>query len=632
MISILFFFILAAIIGTLLVYMLKLNLFIEEKITWGIMIGTILLIAACFVFSYFLGFNAIVILGSFAVVSLIIGKFFLKDRESISKNVSEDKTLFLSRIKKGELNIFLLVFFSALLLFGTLWPKVLYQENQDIYTVGTSGVWGDWAAHSAYVSHFAYSDTISLEHPLYAGIKFSYTFIPDFLSAIFIKLGSNFIPSMIVPGFVFSMAPVVLLYYFSFRLAKKESIAALTVLLFIFDGGLGFLYFFKDIASVPYAGLVDFFKNSPLEYAHLADENIHWTALINNLVLPQRAFTMGMPLGILVLTAILIGLREIKNNKMFLYAGIIAAFLPAIHIHSLVAVSFLGFFLIVLFSEKNLKLIAKRLLFFIGPIVILGFWQILFLFPGNGYSYIVQLGWMAKDENWIYFWIKNLGFNFIFIAPAFFVISKKMKIFYAPFFMLFIITNIFLFQPHDYDNIKIMEYWFLATSIILSIFLVKIWHESILSKLFVCAVLPLMVLAPVLDLAHLYLRPGYLFLTKDEIKVAEIIKEKTPQGSVFLTSDKHNHLVPVLTGRQILMGYRGWLWTYGIKYQGREKDIANMYSGAINAKELLKKYGVDYVFIGSSERAMPNINEQFFAQNYPLFLQEGDMRIYKINR
>lgn len=630
MISVLFFFILAAIIGISSIYILKLNLFLEEKITWGIMIGTVLLIAVCFIFSYFFGFNILVILGSFAAVLLIIGKFFLKGKEGILKNLSEDKNLFLSRIKKGELNIFLLVFLSALILFGTLWPKVLYRENQDIFTVGTSGVWGDWAAHSAYISHFAYSDTISLEHPLYAGIKFSYTFMPDFLSAIFIKLGSDIIPSMIAPGFVFSMALVILLYYFSLRLSKKEIVAALAVLLFIFDGGLGFLYFFKDIANLPYAGLLDFFKNSPLEYAHLADKNIHWTALINNLLLPQRAFTMGMPLGILVLTAILIGLKEAKNNKMFFYGGIIAAFLPAIHIHSLVAVSFLGFSLIVLFSGKNFNLIAKRLLLFFGPIAVLGFWQILFLFPGNGYSYIVQLGWMAKDENWIYFWVKNLGFNFIFILPAFFVVGRKMKIFYIPFFLLFIIANIFLFQPHDYDNIKIMEYWFLPTSIILSIFLAKVWQESILSKLFVCAVLPLMILAPVLDLAHLYFRPGYLFLTKEEIKAAETIKEKTPQNSVFLTSDKHNHLVPVLTGRRILMGYRGWLWTYGIKYQEREKDIAAMYSGASNAKKLLEKYNIDYVFIGSSERAMPNINEQFFAQNYPLFFQEGNIRIYRI--
>lgn len=628
----LFFFILAAFLGIFLIYILKLNLFFEEKITWGVMLGTVLLVFACFVFSYLLGFNATVILASFAVTSSIIGIYFLKDRENILKNLVADSKLFLSRIKKGELNIFLLVFLSALILFGTLWPRVLYQENQNIYTVGTSGVWGDWAAHSAYVSHFAYSDTISLEHPLYAGIKFSYTFMPDFLSAIFIKLGLDIISSMIVPGFVFSMALVILLYYFSFRLSKKESVAALTVLLFIFNGGLGFLYFFKDIANLPYAGLMDFLKNSPLEYAHLADKNIHWTALINNLVLPQRAFTMGMPLGILVLTSILIGLREVKNNKMFLYAGIIAAFLPAIHIHSLVAVSFLGFFLIILFSGKNIKLIARRFLFFFGPIIILGFWQILFLFPGNGYSYIVQLGWMAKDENWIYFWVKNLGFNFFFILPAFFAVSKRMRVFYIPFFLLFVIANIFLFQPHDYDNIKIMEYWFLPTSVILSIFLVKIWQESILSKLFVCAVLPLMILAPVLDLAHLYLRPGYLFLMKEEIKVAEIIKEKTPQNSVFLTSDKHNHLVPVLTGRQILMGYRGWLWTYGIKYQGREKDIADMYSGAANAKKLLEKYGVDYVFIGPAEKSMLNFNEQFFAQNYPLFFKKGDIKIYKVSR
>ncbi len=40
------------------------------------------------------------------------------------------------------------------------------------------------------------------------------------------------------------------------------------------------------------------------------------------------------------------------------------------------------------------------------------------------------------------------------------------------------------------------------------------------------------------------------------------------------------------------MGYRGWLWTYGINYGPREKDISSMYSGGKNSKDLLKKYNI----------------------------------------
>lgn len=280
-------------------------------------------------------------------------------------------------------------------------------------------------------------------------------------------------------------------------------------------------------------------------------------------------------------------------------------------------------------------MIFRRLLFFFGPIAVLSLWQIIFLSPENGSSFIKeQIGWMAKKENWLSFWIKNAGLIFIFLPFSFFMVSKRYKLLYLPFFLIFIITNIIIFQPHDYDNIKIMEYWYLFTALILSIFLTEIWRKNIFGKILAVVIFPLAIFSPVLDLTGLYFYPGseYIFWTKNDISVAEKIKSQTDANAIFLTSDKHNHLVPNLTGRRILMGFRGWLWTYGINYNKRAGDIGEMFSGDKNAKSLLEKYKVDYVFIGSSEKNDFKANEQFFDQNYSLFLQEGDIKIYKISR
>ena len=79
------------------------------------------------------------------------------------------------------------------------------------------------------------------------------------------------------------------------------------------------------------------------------------------------------------------------------------------------------------------------------------------------------------------------------------------------------------------------------------------------------------------------------------------------------------------------MGYRGWLWTYGFDYSKRANDISEMFSGGIDAKNLLKQYKVDYVFIGPSERYTWKANEQFFDLNYPIVVETNTAKVYKVS-
>ena len=162
----------------------------------------------------------------------------------------------------------------------------------------------------------------------------------------------------------------------------------------------------------------------------------------------------------------------------------------------------------------------------------------------------------------------------------------------------------------------------MLTAIISSLFLVKIWNKNIFGKILVVAAIPIFILSASLDVLRLYIRPGYESWSKEDIKNAEIIKEKTSPDAIFLTSDKHNHFIPTLTGRQIIMGYRGWLWTYGINYSKREKEVLAIYQGSEEAENLLKKYKVDYIVIGP--------NEKNYSLNFPLFLSSDNVKIYKI--
>lgn len=292
-----------------------------------------------------------------------------------------------------------------------------------------------------------------------------------------------------------------------------------------------------------------------------------------------------------------------------------------------------GFLALVQFFV-NLKL-WKKIFFdwfcFSLPIIFIALPQILWFLPLKNEGFFrFQLGWMSNSENIFWFWFKNLGVYSILFLIAFIFAKRELKIFYLPFLGLFLITNVIIFQPHDYDNMKIMLPWFLLSCVLVANLFQQIINRFSLKGLFI--IIPIFILLIASGVLSVY-RESYtkwLMFSNEDLAIVEFVKENTSKNSLFLTSDKHNHLIPCLTGRKILMGYRGWLWTYGINYQKRERDIFEMFSGRNNAKSLLENYGIDYVFIGPSEKNNFNANEPFFEQNYSLIFNSENTKIYKL--
>jgi hypothetical protein len=102
----------------------------------------------------------------------------------------------------------------------------------------------------------------------------------------------------------------------------------------------------------------------------------------------------------------------------------------------------------------------------------------------------------------------------------------------------------------------------------------------------------------------------------------------------------------ILSGRQLVEGYQGHLWSQGYNYEKRYDNIRAVYAGDPTSSEILKQYGVRYVEIGSLERASlpawetqtfsngkwinvenPGINQSYFSQ-FRVAIQVGDTQIY----
>ena len=102
-----------------------------------------------------------------------------------------------------------------------------------------------------------------------------------------------------------------------------------------------------------------------------------------------------------------------------------------------------------------------------------------------------------------------------------------------------------------------------------------------------------------------------------------------PEETV-LTDDDHLNWVSSLAGGQILMGFRGWLWSYGIDYSEREKEIRLMYSGKSEAKDLFTKYHVRYAILSPSARSNFGANELLFLLNYKMVMKDHNTRVYDV--
>jgi hypothetical protein len=199
--------------------------------------------------------------------------------------------------------------------------------------------------------------------------------------------------------------------------------------------------------------------------------------------------------------------------------------------------------------------------------------------------------------------------------------------------LLFAVVNLIKFQPWDYDNGKIFGYFYLLGSVIIVYFFEQ-WKFKFAKIVAVILTLLLISIGLVDTFSRSSLAdpPLYaIFSTKDQ-KAAEWIVDNTLSSETILTSTSHLNLVNSLAGRPVLVGYPGWLWSHGIKYREREDDVHKIYRGVAGAKDLIKKYAIRYVFVGSNERSIANFNEQFFTENYPIVFQEGDIKIYKIGQ
>lgn len=606
-------------IGIFFGYTVSRSLF--PKINWfeqigsglivGLISGTWLVYLFSFLFSYQISITVVMVLLS------QLGLWLLTKSNKTSFQKISASSLYLVII---WICIFAVLFYNSSFLI----------KNDGWYTLPYS--YGDLALHGTIIHHFANQERLSLVNPILSTQNLGYPFLIDFHTALLIKMGMSIQSALIVTGLLVMTAFIILLDSFCYYFSKKHSISWIANGIFLLNGGVAWSRFFQDMNGYSF---FEFVQKLPFDYTNLDTAGIVWTNVITTHILPQRGFMLGLSTLMLVLFL----LQNIwQEKKLSLIKVVIVAVLlgslPLFHSHSFL-LGFPLFAWILLQARFQNKVSTFSIVLVLGISLAIALPQLLYLTQEKSQSFLGFMpGWLHTG-NWLVFWLKNLGAALAVYVLSIYAYFNWMKQSFErhliiPNLAVFIICNIFIFQPNAWDNMKFFELAYLvpciAAASIMGQFTNTYLKKSISSIIIVLAIIP-----GIISILYV-LQNSSKLISNSELSVAKEIQKIEPNNAIFLTAYNHNHPVTMIAGRTIVLGYPGWLWTHGVDYARVSSDIENMYAGDPSAVDLIKQYNISYVVVGNFERAQHQVNEVYFQQHFPSVLVEEDTVVYKVTQ
>jgi len=545
-----------------------------------------------------------------------------------------------------------------------VFSRAVIQDNSGLST-GLLNNFGDLPFHLSVITSFALGNNFPPEDPTYAGVRFTYPFISDFVSAVFVRCGADLRESMFIENYLLGLAFVGLVHRWALVMLRNRLAAIITPLIVLLNGGMGWTLLF-DKAALDEGGLFGALANLPPSFTVIPETTWRWGNAISALLVPQRGFLMGLPLAVIAFTQWWIAtdkrpqqtaettkkirattkpksawqdqLQQTRfpvNTRRMIAAGFAAGLLPLVHAHS---------FVVVMAMAGCLALLQIRwrewITFFVVASVIAIpqlLWSTMHSAVDASSFFAWEVGWDHGQENPVFFWFRNTGvfipllLTAVLLKDRDYIVPRRVLIFFLPFTLCFIVPNFLKMAPWIWDNIKVLYYWWLASSPLVAILLARLWQQGMTRRVIAAVLFVCVTLAGALDVAGIAMRSvKYQVFDRDGLRFAELVKAQTAPRSLIVHAPVHN--TPVfLTGRRSLMGYPGHIWTHGLQFVQREGEIKRIYLGAPDAEQLITKYGIEYLVVGPQERIVTPVNDQFINR-FQKVGEVGEYKLYKTGR
>ncbi|MEO8744943.1 MAG: hypothetical protein ABI334_00440 [Candidatus Dormiibacterota bacterium] len=631
-----------------LTYLTGLGLTLEERIAFGAVIGAMAVAGSTFVLSMVVRDVTVTTDVAGLAVALVAGLVAaVFDRKRLAHDVADAMKRWLASPSSAGHPWPLAV---VVLVCGAWTVHFLHQAY--VYTpnglyAGYVNIWGDWAAHLSFAGSFAYGRNFPPQYPIDPGHNLGYPFMIDFFAADLVPLGSRLTSALVASSGLLGLAFPAVLYLSAQRFIGGRLASALAVFVFLLSGGLGFFFLIGDLQRSGLAGLAHLTR----EYTLNRDLNFQWLNPVLAYLVPQRSTLFGFSLALIVLVILWLALSEDAGWRPFLFAGVVAGVMPLFHVHAFgTVVALSGFW--ALFKRR------REWLAFFAPALVIGIPILAWMWPAANTSicgdspsihgYCFELGWLSyldwsRDglvwfgRDWVWFWIKNTSVFIPLLIAAHFLRSwfpTRFPKWFAPMWLWFVVPNLIVLQPWDWDNTKFFVFWALLGSVLVGGLLARMFQRGPGTAVLAAVLLVLLGLSGALDLARAsdFSVSSVQFTDARGLQVADWVHAHTSPDAVFAVADEHNSPIPTLAGRRELIGYPGWLWTYGLPdYVQKGIDDKAILDGDASTPALVKKYGIAYVMIGPQELAR-GASRAYWDEHATLVYDNGEYAVYRTNR
>ena len=636
-----------AVAGFGITYLSGVELNLEERIVFGVVLGAMALAAASFVPSLLVRDVTVVTVLLGLAIGLAAGAFGLFARRvELAANWTDARRRWVAPLRSAGHPWPLL---AVVLVCGVWTIHFLHQAY--VYTpaglyAGYVNVWGDWAAHLSFSGSFAYGHNFPPEYPVDAGHRLGYPFMIDFLAAQLVPVGLSLTEAVTATSGMLGLAFPAVLYLAALRFTAGRAASAIAVFVFLLGGGLGFVHFFADVLR----GGLGVIAHLPREYTLNRDLNLQWLNPVLAYLVPQRSTLFGFSLALILLLVLWIALRQGLGWRPFLFAGLVAGLTPVFHVHAYGTVIALP----ALWAVFNRR--VQWLGFFV-PALVIGIPILVWMWPPANTSmcgdlasidgYCFQPGWLSftdwqRNGVWMFpldflaFWIWNTSLLLPLVIAGHALVRwfpTAFPTWFAPMWLWFVVPNVIVLQPWVWDNTKFFVFWALLGSVVAAGVLAGMLTRGPATAIVAVTVMVLLGLSGALDLARAsdFSKSNVQFTDAGGLKVADWVRHNTSPTAIFAVADEHNSPIPSLAGRRELVGYPGWLWTYGLAdYVQKIDDDNKILKGDPSALDLALKYGVDYVMIGPQEIPRGG-SRAYWDEHGTLVYDDGGYAVYRVN-
>lgn len=503
------------------------------------------------------------------------------------------------------------------------------------YRTGQS-CYGDMAMHLGFIKHIAVTGKFPPDYPLLGGEhRFGYPFLCESVSSVFLLVGADLRTAYLLPMLAAFASVYGMVWQLARRVLDSAAKACLAFWLFLMGSGFGFVRFLgsrEEFASI----FTGFYTTPTNDVTH----NVLWVNPVVDLLIPQRATLFGWSVLLPALYLVWRFCFE-AQRRLWLPLALLVLPLPLLHTHSALALV-LVCLVCGMYTLATQPLTRRVLLPWLGLAAVCGaawlwqMWGTVFAQSVDGQNMLrLHFNWVNNQngqltDSYFWFYIKNIGLVYLLLVPAFLHAGTKQRWFYGGGLLIWAVAECVVFQPNLYDNNKLLFIWHLLGCLLAADFLwdaaARLPMAARVTALAVCCFLG--TFGSVLTMGREAVS-DYLQWSAADIALAEYVDANAEPDALFLTSD--SHLTPVfsLAGRQILCGSGSFVFYHGMEYSAEYAAMKSLYETP--SAEELQRWDVDYVLFDGNVFARFAADENWYAQRYPLWYENGSVRIYQIS-